>query len=70
MEHSREEYLETLISVGSLINSSLEPQEVCRRAIEAATSLLGAEAGSLFLVEKESGELFFEVALGEIGLDA
>lgn len=35
--------------------------------IEAATRLLGAEAGSLLLLDHKTGELFFEVALGEKG---
>lgn len=59
--------LETLIEVSRMINSSLEPPVIREKAIEAATRLMNAEAGSLLLVDKETGGLFFEVALGKSG---
>lgn len=59
--------LETLIAVSGMVNSTLEPWEIREKAIAAATRLMNAEAGSLLLVDQESGELFFEVALGESG---
>ncbi len=59
--------LETLSELTSLVTSSLEPREIRRRAIEAATTLADAETGSLLLVDRETGELFFEVALGDYG---
>lgn len=61
------EQLNTLTELSSLINSTLDPKEIRERAIEAATRLMYAEAGSLLLVDQETGELFFEVALGEKG---
>ncbi|MEW6162778.1 MAG: HD-GYP domain-containing protein [Nitrospirota bacterium] len=61
------EQLNTLIELSFLINSTLDTREIRRRAIEAATRLLDAEAGSLLLIDQETGELFFEVALGEKG---
>ncbi|MBI5188950.1 MAG: HD-GYP domain-containing protein [Nitrospirae bacterium] len=61
------EQLNTLIELSSLINSTLDTKEIRKRAIEAATRLMDAEAGSLLLVDQETGELFFEVALGEKG---
>ncbi len=57
--------LNTLIEMTTLINSSLDPKRVREKVIAAATSLLGAEAGSLLLVDHKTGELFFEVVLGE-----
>jgi signal transduction histidine kinase len=51
----------------TLVNSSLDPSEVRRRAIEAATTLLEAEAGSLLLLDRDRTELYFEVACGERG---
>lgn len=57
--------LRTLIDLTKLITSTLETKEVRRRAIEAATTLLNAEAGSLILIDTETGDLFFEVATGE-----
>jgi HD-GYP domain-containing protein (c-di-GMP phosphodiesterase class II) len=59
--------LTTLMEMASLVNSTLDTHEIRKRAIEAATALLGAEAGSLLLVDQETGEIFFEVALGEKG---
>ncbi len=55
----------TLVELGSILNSSLEPQEVRKRAMEAATRLMHCEVGSLLLLDEEKKELFFEVALGE-----
>lgn len=61
------EQLKTLIELSSLINSSLDLNDVKRKAIESATNLLNAEAGSLILIDKESGDLFFETVIGEKG---
>jgi HD-GYP domain-containing protein (c-di-GMP phosphodiesterase class II) len=59
--------LKTLAELSVLIHSTLDTREIRKRAIEAATSLADAETGSLLLVERETGDLFFEVALGEKG---
>lgn len=61
------EQLKTLIELSSLINSSLELNDVKRKAIESATNLLNAEGGSLILIDKESGDMFFETVIGEKG---
>lgn len=61
------EQLNTLMELSSLISSTLDTGEIRKRTIEAAMRLLSAEAGSLMLVDQETGELFFEVALGEGG---
>lgn len=61
----RVERLAFLSKLGQILNSTLDTKEVRRRAIEAATGLMKAEAGSLLLVDEEKGYLFFEVALGE-----
>jgi HD-GYP domain-containing protein (c-di-GMP phosphodiesterase class II) len=61
------EQLNTLIELSSLINSTLDPGEVSKRAVEAAVRLLDVEAGSLILIDQESEDLFFEVALGDKG---
>jgi putative nucleotidyltransferase with HDIG domain len=50
-----------------VLNSTLDQREIRKRAMEAATSLLDAEVGSLLLVDKKTNELFFEVALGTQG---
>jgi HD-GYP domain-containing protein (c-di-GMP phosphodiesterase class II) len=64
---ARNDSLTTLMGLAALINSSLDSAEIRKRAIEAATTLMDAEAGSLLLVDGERNELFFEVAVGDKG---
>jgi HD-GYP domain-containing protein (c-di-GMP phosphodiesterase class II) len=45
----------------------LDPAEIRKRAIEAATALMNAEVGSLLLLDEATQELYFDVALGEKG---
>jgi len=59
--------LKTLMDLSALINSTLDARQVRVQAIEAATTLVGAETGSLLLFDAASNELYFEVALGEKG---
>ncbi len=59
--------LNTLIELSALINSSLDIAEIRKRAIKAATELVNAEAGSLLFIDEETGELYFDVAIGEKG---
>lgn len=53
--------------LATVLNSTLDQREVRQRAVEAATSLMEAEVGSLLLVDEKAKELYFEVALGEKG---
>ncbi len=55
----------TLQEVGNLLNSTLDQTVVRLRAMEAITSIMRAEAGSLLLVDEKNKQLYFEVALGE-----
>lgn len=64
---SRIRQLSTLNEVGALLISSLDHNVVRHRAMEAITRLMRAETGSLLLLDRETGELYFEVALGEKG---
>lgn len=67
-KHNKElNQLSTLVELGMLLNSTLNLKEVQKRATEAATIIVGAEAGSLLLIDKKTNELFFDVALGEKG---
>ncbi len=59
--------LEKLQEISGVLNSSLNQAEIRKRAIEAATVLMDAEAGSLLLLDEATNELYFEVALGEKG---
>ena len=62
---NRVERLNLLLELGRILNSTLDHQEVKRRAMEAATYLMKAEVGSLLLIDEEQHHLYFEVALGE-----
>lgn len=59
--------LSLLSRLSQILNSTLDHQEVRRRAMEAATQLMKAEVGSLLLVDEEKQQLYFEVALGDKG---
>lgn len=50
-----------------VLNSTLDRREIRQRAMVAATSLMDADVGSLLLVDEETNELYFEVALGDKG---
>ncbi len=60
----RTERLSLLSHLGQILNSTLDHQEVRRRATEAATRLMKSEVGSLLLIDEEKNHLYFEVALG------
>src|SRR4030066_2164133 len=59
------ERLALLSQLSQILNSTLDHQEVRRRAMEAATQLMKAEVGSLLLIDEEKQQLYFEVALGD-----
>lgn len=53
--------------ISALLNSSLDHSTIRDRAIEAATLLMDAEAGSLLLLDETTNELYFAVAHGKKG---
>ena len=57
--------LALLSQLSQILNSTLDHKEIRRRAMEAATRLMKAEAGSLLLMSEEKDQLYFEVALGD-----
>lgn len=57
----------TLAKLGTILNSTLDQKEVRQMAMEAATSLMNCEVSSLLLLDYDSNELYFEVALGDKG---
>ena len=59
--------LRQIQEISVLLNSSLDHTTIRKRAIEAATIFMNAEAGSLLLMDEASGELYFDVAHGEKG---
>src|SRR2546430_9987164 len=59
--------LRKLQEISALLNSTLNQTEIRKRAIEAATVVMDAEAGSLLLLDETAGGPYFEVALGAEG---
>src|SRR4051812_10920948 len=57
--------LEQLIRISALLNSTLNLPELLRRIMSSAKELLGAEVCSIMLKDEETGDLVFEVSLGE-----
>ncbi len=57
--------LNIFMDITSLINSTRDSSRVKKKAVEAATELLDAEACSLLLLDSITGEIFFETAVGE-----
>lgn len=66
-EHARQ--LTALNEVGSVITSTLDLQIVLNLIMDKAVALLQAEAGSLVLVDQDTGELIFEVTAGPGSVD-
>ena len=62
--------LENLIEINALINSQYRDVRVLlSRIMESAERLIGSDASSLLLVDKGTGQLYFEIALGDKGED-
>lgn len=59
--------IDTINIVGKNISSEIQMKKLVQRIIEIAKQQVHAEACSLYLVEDETQELYFEVALGEMG---
>lgn len=56
--------LEAIVEASDLVNSTLDLRELAEHVIRIATQLIGAERGSLFLVEPDDGTLRSLVAQG------
>ncbi len=59
--------LKTLSRLSSILNSNLDHGYIIKSAMEAVIELLRCETGSLYLIDEETNELFFDVALGDQG---
>ncbi|MDD2852471.1 MAG: HD domain-containing protein [Desulfuromonadaceae bacterium] len=59
--------LASMFGLAALINSSLNQAEIRVKAIEAATALIGAQEGSMLLLDQETNELYFDVSEGDTG---
>jgi len=60
----RLERLQAVVEASELVNSTLEVPEIARRVVDLATNLIGAERGSLFLVDEDGETLRALVAHG------
>jgi len=65
----RARQLAALNEVGSVITSTLDLEAVLDLIMDMAVELLHAEAGSLILVDQDTGELVFEVTTGPDSAD-
>jgi two-component system sensor histidine kinase HydH len=61
---SSHDEIELLVHLSTLINSSLNIQEVLENALNCVEQFLGAEVSSIFEVDKGAGELYFRLARG------
>ena len=59
--------LDTLNQVGQLLSSSLDLDEVLDLVVRHAARLLSGEAGSLLLLDDDSGDLIFRISSGPAG---
>lgn len=53
-----------LVEISLTLNSTKEPEELLQSIIQTATDLLGCEAASILLYDKESDQLHFAAATG------
>ena len=59
--------IERIKDFSAILNSVLDPELVREKALEATCELLDCETASLYLVDHEKQELYWETALGEEG---
>jgi len=64
---SRVARLELIIEVSKVINSTLNLDPLLHNIIQIATKLTATEASSILLLDKKTGELHFEAAIGVKG---
>lgn len=57
--------LKNFADISSVINSSLEINDIIERSMSAAQSLVGASASSVLFIDEKSGQLYFNVATGD-----
>ncbi|HQE92257.1 MAG TPA: GAF domain-containing protein [Anaerolineae bacterium] len=64
---ARARQLGILNEIGNLLASSLDLNEVLKLVVHHAANLLNSEAGSLLLLDDESGDLVFRISSGPAG---
>jgi signal transduction histidine kinase/putative methionine-R-sulfoxide reductase with GAF domain len=61
--------LASLYEIGRSLTSTLELKPLLNQILKSATEILNCVAGSLFLVDQQTGELVFEVVIGPVASD-
>ncbi len=56
--------LQMIIKAAELVNSTIQIDEVLKNIVEVASDLTSAERGTLYLVDREKGELWSLIAMG------
>ncbi|MBI4061355.1 MAG: GAF domain-containing protein, partial [Elusimicrobia bacterium] len=64
MPATNEQTLELLLEVGRLLSSKLEIGELLTSVLELSTRVVEADSASLLLLDEQTRELYFDVALG------
>ena len=59
--------LEMILEVSRSLNSTLDLDALLHSIMEVATRLTDSEAASILLLDKKTGELYFEAASGDQG---
>ncbi|MCK9554587.1 SpoIIE family protein phosphatase [bacterium] len=59
--------LKKLITVGGIINSTLDINELLDRAMKVAENIMNVEASALMLLDEKTDELVFKIAHGDAG---
>jgi len=66
---SHAKQLASLNDIGQSLTSTLDLQPLLNQILLSASDILNCEAGSLFLVDKQTDELVFEVTVGPVAGD-
>ena len=61
--------IDEILTISTLINSTLEINEVLKRIMDSANRMVEAEASSLLLIDEATDSLYFQVALGDKGAE-
>ena len=59
--------IDEILAISTLINSTLEINDVLKRIMDSANRMVEAEASSLLLIDEATESLYFQVALGDKG---
>ncbi len=65
----RARHLAMLNEIGRTLTSTLDLKPLLQQIMHSAAEMLDCEAGSLFMVDEQTGELVFEVTVGPVAAD-